>query len=68
MAMKVLHNTCNMCIHHLPDINVLIPLGSPCALSICTYHADPHIRVTAITPITVDQRSHPDAYGSLVKP
>ena len=25
MAMKVLHKSCNMCIHDLPDINVLIP-------------------------------------------
>ena len=25
MEMKVLHNTCNMYIHDLPDINALIP-------------------------------------------
>ena len=25
MEMKVFHNTCNMCIHDLPDMNALIP-------------------------------------------
>ena len=25
MAMKVLHNICNMCIHDLPDLHALIP-------------------------------------------
>ena len=25
MAMKVLHNTCNMCVHNMPDMNALIP-------------------------------------------
>ena len=35
MAMKVLHNTCNMCICDFPDMNVLIPRAcGPQALAI----------------------------------
>ena len=35
IAMKMLHNTCNMCILHLPDMNALIPqTWGPWALGI----------------------------------
>ena len=37
MAMKVLHNSCNMCIFDLPDMY---------ALSWHTYQANPHAHVT----------------------
>ena len=44
MAMKVLHNTCNMCIHDLPDMYGL----SPTALR-RTYQANPHAHIITIT-------------------
>ena len=39
---KVLHNTCNMCIRDLPDMNALIPWAcEPQALGIHIYQANP---------------------------
>ena len=37
MVVKVLHNTCNVCICELPDMNALVPLAS----GIHTYQANP---------------------------
>ena len=51
MAMKVLHNTCNMCISDLPDMNALIPPGcNPWALQLGIHIRQiPHAHVAAIT-------------------
>ena len=49
MAIKVLHNTFNMCIHNLLDMNALSLV--PAALGPQAYISDqiPHAHVTTIT-------------------
>ena len=46
MAMKVLHNTCNMCISDLPDMNALIPLACSSRGSGMHIRQIPHAYVT----------------------
>ena len=45
MALKVLHNTCNICIHDLLDMYVL----SPWAVAYICIRQIPHAHVTTIT-------------------
>ena len=51
MAMKVLHNTCNMCTLDLPDMNALIPWSyiSGKSLMLKLQPRDQSIRIRQIT-------------------
>ena len=50
MAIKVLHNTCNMCIRDLPDINALIPWAcGPQPVSGIHMRQIPHTHVATMT-------------------
>ena len=53
----VLHNTCNMCIHDLPDMYALIPWACGPWASGIHIRLIPHVHVTTITYITGNYKS-----------
>ena len=49
MAIMVVHNTCNLCICDLPDINVIIPWACSPQASGIHIRQIPHAHVTTIS-------------------